>query len=82
MRYGPVRDPIKALVECGIGDDVETVIVDGIVRMEGRKIPGVDLGALRQRAQASAEEIWDRWQEWDTLERTAAEASPWSFPLA
>ena len=82
VRYGPVRDPIKALVECGIGDDVETVIVDGIVRMEGRKIPGVDLGALRQRAQASAEEIWDRWQEWDTLERTAAEASPWSFPLA
>jgi cytosine/adenosine deaminase-related metal-dependent hydrolase len=80
-RYGPVRDPIKSLVECGIGDDVETVIVDGIVRMEARTIPGVDFGLLRRKAQASAEHIWDRWQEWDALGRTADEASPWSFPL-
>ena len=29
LRYGPVRDPVKSVVECGIGDDVETVIVDG-----------------------------------------------------
>ena len=39
---GPVRDPIKSLVDCGIGDDVETVIVDGVVRMEDGAIPGVD----------------------------------------
>jgi len=82
VRYGPVRDPIKSLVECGIGDDVDTVIVDGVVRMEARKIPGVDWAALRRRAQTSAEEIWNRWQEWDALGRTAVEASPWSFPLA
>ncbi|HEV8437660.1 MAG TPA: chlorohydrolase family protein [Methylomirabilota bacterium] len=81
LRYGPVRDPIKSLVECGIGDDVETVIVDGISRMEARKIPGVDLAALRQHAQASGEQIWSRWNEWDALGRTAAEMSPWSFPL-
>src|SRR5262245_7180777 len=81
VRYGPVRDPIKSLVECGIGDDVETVIVDGVVRMEGRKIPGVDFGLLRRKAQASADQIWDRWQEWDALGRTADQASPWSFPL-
>lgn len=35
LRFGPIRDPIKALVECGIGDDVVTVIVDGVVRMCG-----------------------------------------------
>src|SRR5205085_2308990 len=39
LRFGPVRDPIKALVECGIGDDVVTVIVDGVVRMRDRVIP-------------------------------------------
>jgi len=39
LRMGPVRDPIKSLVDCGIGDDVDTVIVDGIVRMEGGRIP-------------------------------------------
>lgn len=81
LRYGPVRDPIKSLVECGIGDDVETVIVDGVVRMEGRRIPGVDLAALKLEAQQSAEQVWERVQEWDPLERTADQMSPWSFPL-
>ena len=35
LRYGPVRDPIKSLVDVGVGDDVDTVIVDGITRVEG-----------------------------------------------
>ncbi|MBI2152147.1 MAG: amidohydrolase family protein, partial [Candidatus Rokubacteria bacterium] len=81
LRYGPVRDPIKSLVECGFGDDVETVIVDGVVRMEGRRIPGVDLAAVRREAQQAGEEVWARVQEWDPLRRTADEISPWSFPL-
>jgi len=81
LRYGPVRDPIKALVECGIGDDVETVIVDGVVRMAQRRIPGVDLADLRARAQAAAEDVWSRVGEWEPLGRTADEMSPWSFPL-
>jgi cytosine/adenosine deaminase-related metal-dependent hydrolase len=81
LRYGPVRDPIKALVECGIGDDVETVVVDGVVRMEGRRIPGVDLADLRARAQADGEAVWAGLQAWEPLGRTADEMSPWSFPL-
>ncbi|MBI3077376.1 MAG: amidohydrolase family protein, partial [Deltaproteobacteria bacterium] len=82
LRCGPIRDPIKSLVECGIGDDVETVIVDGIVRMEARRIPGIDLAAVRQQAQEAGERVWARVQEWDPLGRTAEEISPWSFPLA
>ena len=39
LRYGPVRDPVKSVVECGIGDDVETVIVDGKLVMENRDHP-------------------------------------------
>ncbi len=81
LRYGPVRDPIKSLVECGIGDDVETVIVDGVVRMEGRRVPGVDLDALRREAQEAGERVWERVQEWDPLGRSADQMSPWSFPL-
>lgn len=81
LRYGPVRDPIKSLVECGFGDDVETVIVDGVVRMERRRIPGVDVAAVRREAQQAGEEVWERLQEWDPLRRTADEISPWSFPL-
>jgi cytosine/adenosine deaminase-related metal-dependent hydrolase len=81
LRFGPVRDPIKSVVECGIGDDVETVIVDGVVRMRERAIPGVDLAALRGEAQAAGEDVWARLPEWDALGRTAEQMSPWSFPL-
>ena len=81
LRYGTVRDPIKSLVECGIGDDVETVIVDGIVRMEARRIPGIDLESIRREAQAAGEQAWARLPEWDALGRSAEEMSPWSFPL-
>ncbi|HEU4371302.1 MAG TPA: chlorohydrolase family protein [Methylomirabilota bacterium] len=81
LRWGPVRDPIKSLVECGIGDDVETVIVDGSVRMEQRAIPGVDIEDLRRRAQAAGEAVWSRLAEWDPLARSAEQMSPWSFPL-
>lgn len=39
-------DPIKALVYCANGDDVDTVIVDGVVRVANGKMPGVDLDRL------------------------------------
>jgi cytosine/adenosine deaminase-related metal-dependent hydrolase len=81
LRYGPVLDPIKALVECGIGDDVELVIVDGVVRMEGRRIPGVDLGTVRREAQETAERIWSRVHEWDPLGRTPDRFAKPSFPI-
>ncbi len=81
LRYRPILDPVKSLVECGIGDDVETVIVDGHIRMEDRRIPGVDLEAVGLQAQKAGEEVWARVQEWDPLGRTAEERAPWSFPL-
>jgi 5-methylthioadenosine/S-adenosylhomocysteine deaminase len=81
LRFGPVRDPIKSLVECGVGDDVDTVIVNGKVCMEGGVIPGLDLNKLRDATQSAGEEIWSSVQEWDPRGRTAEEASPWSFPL-
>jgi len=77
-----VRDPIKSLVDCGIGDDVDTVIIDGIVRMEGGRIPGIDFAELRAQAQAAGERVWGGWQSWDTLGRTAEDMSPYSFPRA
>ncbi len=52
IHIGPVAadDPIKALVYCANGEDVDTVIVDGITRVEGGTLLGHDLGALRQGA--------------------------------
>jgi 5-methylthioadenosine/S-adenosylhomocysteine deaminase len=80
LRYGPVRDPVRGVVECGIGDDVETVIVDGDICMENRVIPGVDFGQLREQAQAAGEAIWATLPEWDPLGRTAEEACPYCYP--
>ena len=82
FRYGPIRDPIKSLVECGIADDVEMVIVDGITRMENRAIPGVDVDRIRDAAQHAGEYMWNHWQEWDPQMRTAEQMSPLSFPIA
>jgi cytosine/adenosine deaminase-related metal-dependent hydrolase len=82
LRMGPVRDPIKSLVDCGIGDDVDTVIVDGEVRVMGGRLPNVDFAALREKAQAAGERIWSGWAKWDPHGRSADEMSPFSFPRA
>lgn len=81
LRYGPVRDPIKSLVECGIADDIETVIVDGVARMENRKIPGVDMEQVRTAAQQAGEYMWNHWHDWDPQMRTAEQMNPWSYPV-
>jgi cytosine/adenosine deaminase-related metal-dependent hydrolase len=81
LRHGVVRDPIHALVDCGYADDVETVVVDGIVRMRDRRIPGLDLGALLDAAQEAAERYWGSVQDWDPFGLTAEERSPHAFPL-
>ena len=80
LRYGPVRDPVKSVVECGVGDDVDMVIVDGKMRMENGVIPGVDFAKLRNEAQAAGEQVWASLPEWDPLGRTAKDACPWSYP--
>ncbi|MBV7332441.1 amidohydrolase family protein [Chloroflexi bacterium TSY] len=48
IHIGPVaaHDPIKALVYCANGGDVDTVIVDGAIRIHQGEVVGVDLGAL------------------------------------
>ena len=81
LRYGPVRDPVKSLVELGVGGDVETVIIDGVTRVDKGKVEGVDMAEMRKFAQDDGEDQWSRWQDWDVAGRTADQASPWSFPL-
>ena len=81
LRYGPVRDPVKSVVECGVGDDVDTVIVDGRIIMENGIIPGVDFASLREAAQVAGEEVWATLQDWDPLGRTHEEACPWCYAM-
>ena len=77
--FGGVHDPIRALVTCAVGDDVETVIVDGKVVVNGGKVVGVDEESLLREVQVESERIWASFQQWDQQERTMDELSPPSF---
>ena len=50
---GPVavHDPIKALIYCANGNDIDTVIVDGVLRVQGGEVRNVDREALAHDAQ-------------------------------
>lgn len=81
LRWGAVRDPIKSLVDCGCGDDVDFVMVDGNVLMDGRASMTATIEQLRVEAQEVSQAAWDQVPDWDPLGRSAEEVSPWSFPI-
>jgi cytosine/adenosine deaminase-related metal-dependent hydrolase len=80
LRVGPYRDPVKALVQCGTGDDVRRVIVDGRTVVEGGHVVGVDEAQVLADAQREAERLWAEVREWHWQKLTADELSPLSFP--
>src|SRR5262245_9439955 len=80
LRMGPYRDPIRALVQCGTGDDVRRVIVDGRTVVEGGHVVGADAGQVLAEAQREAERLWAEVREWHWEGLTADEVSPPSFP--
>ncbi|NLE76410.1 MAG: amidohydrolase family protein, partial [Chloroflexi bacterium] len=49
-RYGPILDPVRSLVTCGQGEDVDTIFVDGRLVMEGGRVLRADEAALRAAA--------------------------------
>jgi cytosine/adenosine deaminase-related metal-dependent hydrolase len=79
-RYGPVRDPINALVEYGSGADVETVIVDGEVVIESGRSTRIDDNELFTQAQSAANRAWDNWPARDWSDRTVERINPPPFP--
>jgi 5-methylthioadenosine/S-adenosylhomocysteine deaminase len=79
-RYGPLRDPINALVEYGSGADVETVIVDGEVVVEKGRSTRINDEELFAQAQAGASRAWDNWAGRDWAGRTVEQINPPAFP--
>lgn len=77
--FGGVKDPIRALVNCAVGDDVERVIVDGKTVVEDGRVVGVDQDRLMRDVQVESEKIWAGFQQWDQQERSVDELSPPSF---
>ncbi len=80
LRYGVVRDPVTALVEFGSGADVETVIVDGEVVIEGGRPTRVNGDEIYARAEQAARRAWDGWAQRDWARRTVEQIVPPAFP--
>ncbi|KUO39373.1 MAG: amidohydrolase [Hadesarchaea archaeon DG-33-1] len=53
----PVRNPISNLVYAACGSDVDTVIIDGKIIMEGRKVKTIDEHEIISRAQELGLEV-------------------------
>jgi 5-methylthioadenosine/S-adenosylhomocysteine deaminase len=56
----PVHDIVKGLVYCAKGSDVDTVIIDGQVVMQGRKLVTMDEQAILDMAQEWGQNLRQR----------------------
>src|ERR687893_922218 len=76
----PLRDPIRNIVYSAAAEDLDTVLIDGEVRMRGREIPGIDVAALTRNLQAAGERMWANINRGDWAGRSIDELAPQSFP--
>ncbi len=60
VHASPVHHPVSSLVYSAVGPEVETVIIDGNIVMEEKRVRTVDEGALLARAQRAADTLLDR----------------------
>jgi 5-methylthioadenosine/S-adenosylhomocysteine deaminase len=81
VHYGAVHDPIKSLVECGSGRDVETVIVDGQTLVEHAKAVRFDEAAMLRAVQEEGERLWHAVPEWHWTGQGVDEIVPPSYPI-
>jgi cytosine/adenosine deaminase-related metal-dependent hydrolase len=81
MNMVPVRDPVNNVVFSAEMEDVETVIVNGKVVLEGGNVLGLGerAGELYAKIQEIGEEVWSRIKDQDRLGRTIDQLSPPSF---
>jgi len=56
----PIHDLVSNLVYCGKASDIDTVVVDGRIVVENRRVAGVDLPKLYADVAAAVERITGR----------------------
>jgi len=59
----PIHDPVGSIVYCANCNDVETVIIDGKIVMENRKILTLDEKSFAEKAESGAYNIKERIKE-------------------
>jgi cytosine/adenosine deaminase-related metal-dependent hydrolase len=80
LSMAPVRDPLRNIVYAADHGDIDTVIVDGRVVVEGGRVPGLDEADVAGRLQAGAERMWARIPQGDWAGRDVDGLSPPSLP--
>ncbi|HEY8598530.1 MAG TPA: chlorohydrolase family protein, partial [Thermomicrobiales bacterium] len=81
LHSGPIDDPIRTILYNTNGASVRTVIINGRTVMADRQIPGVDVAALRARAQDYFERYKAAYTERDYLHRAPDDLFPPSFKV-
>jgi cytosine/adenosine deaminase-related metal-dependent hydrolase len=74
-------DPIKALVDGASGRDVDTVIVDGKVLVQGGRLTRVDEDAVYAKARQVTETYWSHVPGWRWDGATVERIVPPAFPI-
>jgi len=74
-------DPIKALVDAGCGRDVDTVIVDGKVLVQGGHATRVDEEAVHAKAREVTQNYWRHVPGWRWDGSGVDQIVPPAFPL-
>jgi 5-methylthioadenosine/S-adenosylhomocysteine deaminase len=87
LAIGPVADPIRTLVHLATPDMVDTVIVDGVTLMHGKRLLVCDENEVIEAARASSREVWSHFADYDWAGRTVEQAFPpairrWEEPPA
>ena len=74
-------DPIKALVDAGCGRDVDTVMVDGKVLVQGGRVTRVDEDAVYAKARLVTQRYWEQVPRWRWDKAGVDQIIPPAFPL-
>lgn len=75
------HDPIKALVDYACGRDVDTVIVDGKMLVQGGKALQIDEEDVYRKAQQATQHFWSQVPHWHWDGCAVEQVIPPAFPM-
>ncbi len=73
-------DPIKALVDAGCGRDVDTVIVDGKILVQGGRAVRIDEAEVYAKARQATQNYWSHVPDWRWDGAGVEQIIPPAFP--
>ena len=78
---GVYADPIKSLVDAGCGRDVDTVIVDGKILVQGGRTTRIDEDEVYAKARQATQNFWSHVSTWRWDGAGVDRIIPPAFPI-